>query len=75
MSPYQFAHQFKASFGVPPYRFVLQRRIDLAALELKARKHLPIADVALAFGFGSQAHFTDVFRRNTGVTPARWRFS
>ena len=32
-----------------------------------------IADIALATGFASQAHFTSVFKRQLGCSPARWR--
>jgi AraC family transcriptional regulator len=33
----------------------------------------PLAEVALAVGFCTQAHFSTVFKRVTGDTPARWR--
>jgi AraC family transcriptional regulator len=36
---------------------------------------MPIAELALAVGFGSQAHFTVVFKRFSGLTPLRWRQS
>jgi AraC-like DNA-binding protein len=32
-------------------------------------------DVALAVGFQTQAHFSTVFKRLTGTTPARWRLA
>jgi AraC family transcriptional regulator len=73
MSPNHFARIFKASFGIPPHRFLLQRRIDLASAVLRQMTDRPISDVAVSFGFASQAHFTEVFRRVVGVTPARWR--
>ncbi|MEJ0042601.1 MAG: helix-turn-helix domain-containing protein [Rhizomicrobium sp.] len=34
-----------------------------------------IAELALAIGFSSQAHFTVVFKRFSGLTPRRWRLS
>ena len=30
---------------------------------------LAIAEIALALGFASQSHFTDTFRKQTGVSP------
>jgi AraC family transcriptional regulator len=37
----------------------------------KAKK--PLAEVALAVGFCTQAHFSTVFKRIMSETPARWR--
>jgi AraC-like DNA-binding protein len=36
---------------------------------------MPLAEVALTDGFHAQAHFSTVFKRLTGETPARWRSS
>jgi AraC family transcriptional regulator len=39
-------------------------------------RHQPersLADVASGCGFSSQSHFSEVFRRRLGTTPARWR--
>jgi AraC-like DNA-binding protein len=32
-----------------------------------------LAEIALAVGFSTQAHFSTVFKRISGETPARWR--
>jgi AraC family transcriptional regulator len=72
MSPDHFAHCFKLTFGQSPYRFVQLRRIE-AAHKLLTQTRLPIAEIALAVGFSSQSHFTQVFRQHTGSTPARVR--
>jgi AraC family transcriptional regulator len=34
---------------------------------------LPIVEVALESGFAQQPHFTNVFRKITGLTPYRYR--
>jgi AraC family transcriptional regulator len=72
MSPSHFARVFKASFGVSPYRFVMQERID-AAKDMLARSELSASQVAMAFGFSSQSHFVKVFRQFTGVTPKQFQ--
>lgn len=73
LSPFQFSRRFKLTFGVSPHRYVLRRRIEAAHLALRLRPDMPIADVAFAHGFSSQAHFTEAFRRHLGVTPAQAR--
>lgn len=71
-SPSQVARQFRASFGVPPHRYLLVMRIKHAQ-RLLATTGQPIADVALACGFSHQEHMTRVFRRWCDTTPAAYR--
>ncbi|MBS1226740.1 MAG: helix-turn-helix protein [Proteobacteria bacterium] len=73
LSPYHFSRLFRASFGVAPHRYVLQMRIARAAHLLRAERQRSIADIALASGFASQAHFSNAFKCHMGQTPARWR--
>lgn len=72
MPVYSFARAFKASMGVPPYRFVLQRRVERAEVLLRTTD-MTIAAIAFAVGFSSQSHLTTTFRRVTGVTPHAYR--
>jgi AraC family transcriptional regulator len=72
MSPSHFARVFKASFGVTPYRFVMQERIE-GAKDMLASAKLSASQVAMAFGFSSQSHFVKVFRQFTGVTPKQYK--
>ena len=69
-----FAAQFRAATGVRPHEYLVRRRIAKAQTML-ATTEMPIAELALAVGFGSQAHFTVVFKRFSGLTPLRWRQS
>lgn len=72
MSPSHFARMFKASFGVTPYRFVMQERVE-AAKAMLATTELSASQVATAFGFASQSHFVKVFRQFTSVTPRQYK--
>lgn len=72
LAPRAFADAFKRTTGRTPYQFVVERRIDHAKRLLRAGQ-LPIIEVALRLGFANQSHFTSVFCRWVGVTPARWR--
>jgi AraC family transcriptional regulator len=73
MSSDRFARAFKTTYGVSPHAFVLERRLEVARHMLRERKDLSIAQVTALTGFSSQAHFTEMFRRKVGNTPARWR--
>lgn len=71
-SPFHFARGFKASTGVTPHQYVLERRIDIAR-KLLGDGRLSIAEVSYSCGFATQAHLTTVFRRLVGVTPKAYR--
>jgi AraC family transcriptional regulator len=44
-----------------------------AACELLRKAEWPLAVIAAECGFADQSHFTRIFRRMTGTTPARFR--
>lgn len=67
-----FARNFKASLGVPPHRYVMERRIRQAE-RLLVSKEQSIADIAFSVGFSSQSHFTTQFRKLMNVTPGAYR--
>jgi AraC family transcriptional regulator len=69
-----FAAQFRAATGCRPHEYVLEQRVEQAQAML-AESGTPIIEVALAVGFQTQAHFSTVFKRLTGTTPARWRLT
>lgn len=73
MSPHHFARTFKATFGQSPHAYVLEQRIEACCQALRLDAGRPVADIASAYGFANQAHFTEAFRRRIGTTPARWR--
>ncbi|MGF1521631.1 MAG: helix-turn-helix domain-containing protein [Leptolyngbyaceae cyanobacterium] len=72
MSQYHFARWFKRSMGVPPYQYVIQRRIERAKGLLK-NKNLNLADIALQCGFNSQGHLIRHFKKQVGMTPKQYR--
>jgi AraC family transcriptional regulator len=74
LSTHHFGEAFRTSTGRPAYRYVMERRVERAR-ELLCDGKRPIAEIAYAAGFSSQAHFTTNFRRVTGVTPGRFRRS
>jgi AraC-like DNA-binding protein len=67
---YDLARQFRAAYGTSPYRYSLMRRLARARTWLGGG--MPLAEAALAAGFGDQAHFTRMFRSAFGVTPGRY---
>jgi AraC-like DNA-binding protein len=72
LSAFHFSRLFRTLCGTTVYRFVLQRRLELAAHRLQ-HGSLSISEIALETGFSSQSHLTTAFRQKYGVTPAAFR--
>jgi AraC family transcriptional regulator len=73
VSTYHFAHQFKRATGLPPYQYVIMRRVERAEQLLRAGTDLPLAEIAARAGFADQSVFGRHFKRLVGVTPGRFR--
>jgi AraC family transcriptional regulator len=71
LSIFHFTRAFAATMGVPPHRFVSQRRLDSAKAMIATGSSL--SEIAFNCQFSSQSSFTRAFRRATGITPAEYR--
>jgi len=72
LSRMHFAALFLRATGLRPHDYLLRQRVAVAR-ELLQSTERSIVEIALGVGFQTQAHFTTVFKRVTGSTPARWR--
>ena len=70
MSPYHFARVFRELTGTPPHRYLLNRRLAIAAERLRAGESVTAA--CFAVGFQSLSHFIHSFRRAFGTSPSRY---
>jgi AraC family transcriptional regulator len=73
LSEAHFARAFRQTTGVTPRLFVEQRRVARAVQLLASTPPTPLSAIAFECGFPSQSQLTVAFRRQTGVTPARYR--
>ncbi len=71
-SRFHFARGFRAATGMPPYAFVIRKRIAKAC-ELLGERDLPIGSIATATGFATHAQFSSRFRQVTGLAPSTFR--
>ena len=72
LSLYHFARAFKQSFGAPPHRYHMARRIDRAK-SLLQRPALSVTQIGVQTGFHESSSFTSTFRKFTGLTPTEYR--
>jgi AraC family transcriptional regulator len=72
LSEYHFNVAFRNSVGQPPHDYVIRRRVERAqGLMLSTTKSL--AEISAECGLADQSHFTRVFRKVVGESPAAWR--
>ena len=72
ISKYYLCHSFKEVTGMSVMSFLNMTRV-LRATVLLGENNLSIAQIARVVGFGTVAHFTDVFKRIEDITPHEYR--
>lgn len=71
LSRWQLTRQFRAAFGVSPYRFQVFRRLDRVRAQIS--RGASLADAAALTGFADQAHMSRHFKRAFGISPGQWQ--
>jgi AraC-like DNA-binding protein len=72
LSPRHFTRAFTRSTGLPPHRWLLEQRVEMAKQLLRDPTR-SLVDVAIACAFSSQSHFTRIFTARVGRSPGSWR--
>jgi AraC family transcriptional regulator len=70
--PVYLAAAFRKHYHCTVGEYVRRLRIEAACREV-SRTDAPLSEIAPAVGFYDQSHFTNVFKRHTGMTPAQYR--
>ncbi len=70
LSTFHLIRVFRALFGLPPYKYLEQVRIQQARRLI--RLGFPLTHVVHATGFSDQSHLTRYFKRIVGVTPGMY---
>lgn len=68
LTPSHFSRLFKQAFGLSPYQFVIQQRVN-AARNLLQDPSLTLTEIALEVGFADHSHLTRHYKRLTGSSP------
>jgi AraC family transcriptional regulator len=72
--PVTLARGFRKAYGCSVGAYLRRLRIARAAQRL-AETDDALAEIALEAGFADQSHFSNLFRRETGVSPSAFRRS
>jgi AraC-like DNA-binding protein len=72
LSESRFKAKFREQLGMPPWEYMLRRRVERAK-RLLAEERLSVTEVAHRLGFSSSQYFATVFRRFTLQRPSEVR--
>ena len=74
ISPYHFARMFKNTFGISPHKFQMRLKIERAKQLMQAnRASASLTQIAFDLGFADQSHFSNNFKRLTGISPRQFK--
>ncbi len=68
----QCSRLFRRAYGLPPYRYLLDRRIALARSLLESTR-IPVGEIARRLSFCDEYYFSNLFKEKVGVSPAAYR--
>ena len=68
------SRSFRARFGVSMARYLLRRRMEVAA-HLLETTDLPVSIIGQRVGVADPHHFNKQFRKAAGMSPSAWRAS
>lgn len=71
-SSFYCSEKFHEHVGVTFKKYIANRKISLAALDIKNTKRR-VLDIAMEYGFSSQESFTRAFVKAYGYTPKNYR--
>lgn len=71
-SKYHLIRVFKKETGKTPYNYFIDLKLE-KAIELIKMKNYSITDICFMCGFKDHSHFSNVFRKKTGVAPSIYK--
>ena len=72
LSPAHFSREFRRTFGEPPHRYLLTRRLERAAALLRNTDR-SVTDICFDVGLTSVGSFVTSFNRVYGAAPLAYR--
>jgi two-component system response regulator YesN len=72
LSPFYLSHTFKDELGITFIEYLTRVRME-EAMKLLADKSLSMQAIAESVGYDDASYFSKVFKKNTGVTPNKYR--
>ncbi len=65
-------HSFKQMYGIPPNRYLINRKIEISKTML-TEKRMSIYETSSALRYSSTQHFSKAFKQITGMSPGAYQ--
>ena len=72
LNKYYLSHAFQKEYGISPINYLISRRIQESRRLLESTNH-SLSQIAHMLGFSSPSYFSQVFRKQAGVSPQEYR--
>lgn len=72
MSRYRLCREFSAFYGIPPLRYLTEKRLG-EAKKILLTTDLSVHEVSSIIGYENTNHFINIFKKYTGLTPGKFR--
>ena len=73
INKYYLSHLFTKETGMPPVKYLITKRVELACKLLEASDE-NVADIGKKCGYADPCYFSRVFKKVMGLTPLRYRY-
>ncbi|WP_372633069.1 AraC family transcriptional regulator [Cohnella sp.] len=73
VSPQYLNTLFRKSWGISPYQYLVQFRIQKSKELLISNRSRTVRDIAAEVGFQDDSHFVHTFHKLSGMTPVQFR--
>lgn len=73
INKYYLSHLFTQNAGMPPVKYLIHKRIELACKYLETTDE-NVADIGKKCGYPDPRYFSRMFKQVKGVTPLRYRY-
>jgi AraC family transcriptional regulator len=70
--PVHLSREFRRRYRITIGEYVRKLRIEHAS-DLLSKTTMPMAEIASTCGFADQSHFCALFKKHSGITPAKFR--
>lgn len=74
LNKYYIVHAFKSYKGVSPINYLISKRIEEAKI-LLSTTNFSVSKISDIIGFSSQSYFSQVFKKETNMSPNQYRRS
>ncbi len=72
MSRYRLCREFSSFYGMPPLRYLTEKRLS-EAKKILLTTDFSIHEISSMIGYENANHFINIFKKYTGLTPGRFR--